>query len=102
MREYAFQPLCVTFEPGFSSICRRIALMVPGMTWKRSVRLFVTAASSRIAAPAIETRRKRRARSDEAIIGAMAARSSETSPPTSWSSTLTDRAPSDAPSRSAK
>src|SRR5437764_1130863 len=52
MREYAFQPLCAMRDPGFSSICRRIALIVPGMTWKRPVRPFVTSKTSSTAASA--------------------------------------------------
>ena len=44
MREYAFHPSCVTFDPGYASRSLRIALIVPGITRKRPVDGFEIAA----------------------------------------------------------
>ena len=102
IREYAFQPVCVSRAPAFSCMCRCIALSVPGVTRKRSVRSFDTAKPATIKVPKTAAVRYRFERKADAASGAAATSKSVDSEPAHSRRTVTSNAPSDAPIRSAK
>src|SRR5262245_22151882 len=70
IREYAFQPVCVSRAPELSCMCRCIALSVPGLTRKRGIHSFDAEKPAAIKVPKNEEVRYCFERKGDAVRGA--------------------------------